>query len=44
MKDMKYVQMTIDMMDSDIDPDDLGGVVNMRIYRYLRRLKSLKGR
>lgn len=39
---MKYVQMTIDMMNADISPDDLGGVMNIRIYHYLRRLKSLK--
>ena len=40
---MKYVQMTIDTMEENITPEKLGGVQNMRIYRYLRRLKNQRG-
>ena len=44
MRDMKYIQMTLDMTESDDALNSLGGVVSIRIYRYLKRLKSLKER
>lgn len=43
MKDMKYVQMTMDIMDSNISPESSGGVVSTKTYHCRRKLKNLKG-